>query len=488
MRHVSIFGGMNFDGNLSGMPGSIMPGFEQKKMDTQHPFAPPLPPYMMNHQNSNPAIPEGYPAALLAKKSPIVAERAAAPAASTPPPAQTFPAKPPAQSIPGKPAAQTFPGKPPAQTFPGKPPAQTLPTKPVKPTPTAVQTGGLLGALTSVISKTKTKTEVERKNDLLEQVKNDKLRQALSARQEKVPPKPKPAPVPLEVPKEIQKELQKELQKDDTPITELLKSTPGPVTPGAGFNWKKKLFQKPLDAKKSPQISPDKPITEKPKTNILKELINEKPTPEIVLPIKSPLAQKLPTEKEPVIPPIIPPVIPPAPPPKPVINEVAKLPLKEPEKTELTTERRKEKSKKRKIISKPELVPEELPVKLPPDPGYIPKVRITTYRNLSGGTLHSSNQFKPGEERVSRTRSTRKQKIDWESKTVDINEFTNWEKTHFDRKRKRRRLGMGLPSDEEGFKEEQMRRHNEDKRRQDLLEKEPVKLEDETNLEVNHLT
>ena len=46
---------------------------------------------------------------------------------------------------------------------------------------------------------------------------------------------------------------------------------------------------------------------------------------------------------------------------------------------------------------------------------------------------------------------------------------------------------MGLPSDEETYQQEQIRRQNEDRRRQEQLEKEPVKLEDETTPDVSSI-
>ena len=102
--------------------------------------------------------------------------------------------------------------------------------------------------------------------------------------------------------------------------------------------------------------------------------------------------------------------------------------------------------RKRKLQRKSE--PEE---KLPPDPGYIPKVRITTFRSLAGGTLFSSNQFRPGEERSTRRSSRRK--TDFESKNIDLSEFHGWEKSHMERKRKRRREGLGLPSDDDNIQQ-----------------------------------
>ena len=265
---------------------------------------------------------------------------------------------------------------------------------------------------------------------------------------------------------------------DNTPIVDLLKST-------GAYNWKKKFYQSKPDASqlqksgKAATISPDKskslPTITKIKDTIVKDttstITTNHPLPPTVT--KSPLAQKLPTDKDPSLTPLT------------LISNNDQLGPKKDKKDDRRRRKEEERDLRRKRHKRPKSAIEGQA--LPPDPGYIPKVRITTFRNLSGGTLHSSNQFKPGEERTTRTRSTRRNRTEWESKTVDLSEFTTWEKSHGDRKRRRRRNHMGLPSDEETYQQEQVRRQNEDKRRQEQLEKEPVKLEDETAPDVSVL-
>ena len=85
--------------------------------------------------------------------------------------------------------------------------------------------------------------------------------------------------------------------------------------------------------------------------------------------------------------------------------------------------KRKEEKRNRKRKTRPEVIQDEAELtkkssklQLPPDPGYIPKIRITTFRSLAGSSLFQSNQFKPGEEKT-RTRSTRRRK-DFETNKV----------------------------------------------------------------------
>ena len=72
------------------------------------------------------------------------------------------------------------------------------------------------------------------------------------------------------------------------------------------------------------------------------------------------------------------------------------------EKKEERRRKRKKKEEKRlQKKKKKELEKAETQVKeLPPDPGYIPNVRITTFSSLAGSSLFQSTPFKPGEART----------------------------------------------------------------------------------------
>ena len=112
--------------------------------------------------------------------------------------------------------------------------------------------------------------------------------------------------------------------------------------------------------------------------------------------------------------------------------------------------------------------------RLPPDPGYIPKVRITTYRSLNGSTVHLSHQFKPGDEKPVKTRGRRAKK-DLESGSVDLSEMYGWERSYEEKRRKRRRAMIGLPEEDEIPQKEQ--RVEEPVKEDKPME--PIQIEDE---------
>lgn len=112
--------------------------------------------------------------------------------------------------------------------------------------------------------------------------------------------------------------------------------------------------------------------------------------------------------------------------------------------------------------------------RLPPDPGYIPKVRITTYRSLNGNTVHLSHQFKPGDEKPVKTRGRRAKK-DLESGSVDLSEMYGWERSYEEKRRKRRRAMIGLPEEDEIPQKEQ--RVEEPVKEDKPME--PIQIEDE---------
>ena len=488
---------------IGGMAGNMTPEMIQRLMQMgmqmpgppgkmeQHPFAPP-PPSMMNPYPMMPGMPGSGKAGIIPPQPGLGGIPKDYPADLLPKATGAGHANIPGHHLPPGLDPTGIAGR-------AKSGLDELGVKVSKPA-----SSGLMDALTGVIEKaqtekTKSKTDAEK---ALEQVKNEQVAKLIQREKEKeriakekstaaakalaekkaktanIPSGNSTVPTGNESGKAGEKKktlLEGELTKDDTPISDLLKSTPTPGMGTAPFNWKKKYMQQKEAAGKTGNagkttISPDKSA----------DKIQSSPTVSKtsvggnvgVAAHKSVLAQKLPSAEEPV------------PVPLNTIVDNAQMEKKKREREEKKRRRKDQKEKDRKRKWRREQAESEGP-SLPPDPGYIPKVRITTFRSMQGGTLFSSNQFKPGEERATRTRSTRRKK-DWESTTIDLSEFQNWESTHKNRKHKRKRAQMGLPSDEETFQQEQVRKHNEERRRQEQLEKEPVKLEDETAQDVSH--
>jgi len=295
-------------------------------------------------------------------------------------------------------------------SIPGVLPDQPVPIpEPAGQKPPAVSSGGLMNALSQTISKQNTK-DTKAKN-ILEEVKNQKI---------------------LEIENKKKKKTFDEAAKntkskstDDTPIVDLLRAVPGPkkdtstpvkapvptaapVTPSA-FNWKKKMASSASTT--APEIatptqkssSSSSVIMSNPNLNQKTDMLNNSTS----------------------------------------LSEIIAAELKD---------KKKNKKRKERIRRKTKDSDEEVtfPQKksLPPDPGYIPKVRITTFRSLTGSTMHQSHQFKPGDEKPVKSRGRRAKK-NLESGSVDLSEMYSWERNYEEKRRKRRRALIGLPEEDE---------------------------------------
>ena len=306
--------------------------------------------------------------------------------------------------------SKTMKAIPGAGSIPGVLPDQPVPIPELAgQKPPAVSSGGLMNALSQTISKQNTK-DTKAKN-ILEEVKNQKI---------------------LEIENKKRKKTFDEAAKntkskstDDTPIVDLLRAVPGPkkdtstpvkapvptaapVTPSA-FNWKKKMASSASTT--APEIatptqkssSSSSVIMSNPNLNQKTDMLNNSTS----------------------------------------LSEIIAAELKD---------KKKNKKRKERIRRKTKDSDEEVtfPQKksLPPDPGYIPKVRITTFRSLTGSTMHQSHQFKPGDEKPVKSRGRRAKK-NLESGSVDLSEMYSWERNYEEKRRKRRRALIGLPEEDE---------------------------------------
>ncbi|CAG5109974.1 Oidioi.mRNA.OKI2018_I69.chr2.g4436.t3.cds [Oikopleura dioica] len=350
--------------------------------------------------------------------------------------------------IPGMPGA--IPGL--AGKIPEQPSAAATEKAAQKP---SVSSGGLMNALSQTISKQNTKDSQAK--SILEEVKNQKV-QELENRRKLQKDTIEPGKASLKT--------KDGHSNDDTPIVDLLRSTPdpskkqaaasttpikppssatpaAPVTPSA-FNWKKKMASSASTDPTTPTSKP--PLSGKSSTS---SVIMSNPN--LVSPKEdSAIAKATP------------------------LSDIIAAELKEKKKKR---KKKKEERRRRKTKDSDDEAKESSVLqkhRLPPDPGYIPKVRITTYRSLNGSTVHLSHQFKPGDEKPVKTRGRRAKK-DLESGSVDLSEMYGWERSYEEKRRKRRRAMIGLPEEDEIPEKEQ--RVEEPVKEDKPME--PIQIEDE---------